>query len=86
MGLLTVPTDFWRPLVSRVFCHCTAERAARAPELPQPRTQFVVRGGILQRTPIWQRLGSHHNIALELLLPWTHAVARGSMFQRIHRW
>ena len=42
----------------------------------QPRTQSVVRGGTFQRTRIWQRLGSHHNIAQELLLPRTHAVAR----------
>ena len=50
----------------------------------QPRTQFVVRGGTLQGTPTWQRLGSHHNIALELLLPRTHVVARESISKRIH--
>ena len=42
--------NFWRPVVSRVSCFCTAERGARARELPQPRTQFVVRGGTFQRT------------------------------------
>ena len=30
-----------------------------APELPLPRTHFVARGGTLQRTHTWQRLGSH---------------------------
>ena len=59
MGLLTVRTWFWRPLVSRVFCSCVANRGARAPELPLPRTHFVTGGGTLQRFPTWQRLGIH---------------------------
>ena len=71
------------PLVSSVFCYCTADRGARAPELPLPRTQFVARGGILQRTPTWRRLGSHLNSALELPLPRTPLVVRGGILQRI---
>ena len=60
MGQLTVRTWFdfgvrWSPK----FCSCAANRGARAPELPLPRTHFVARGGTLQRTPTWQRLGSH---------------------------
>ena len=34
-------------------------RKSRGPELPLPRTHFVARGGTLQRTHTWQRLGSH---------------------------
>ena len=59
MGLLTVRTWFWRPLVSRVFCSYVVNRGNCAPELPLPRTHFVTGGGTLQRFPTWQRLGSH---------------------------
>ena len=36
--------------------------------------------------PTWQRHGSHHNIALGLLLPRTHLVVRGSIPQRVSNW
>ena len=61
-----------------------ADREACTPKLPLSRTQFVARGGILQRPLTRNTSVDKCNTALELPLPRTHFVARSGIPQRTH--